>query len=99
MIIVHAHLHAAPEHRDAYRDGLRTLQAATLANDTGCLAYAFWEDLDEPGRFICVERWTDLDSLRAHLDAPHHAAASTALDQWRGRPADVQIFTAEPVDL
>lgn len=99
MITVHAHLWARPEHADAYRDGLRALQEATLARDPGCLAYAFWESITEPGAFICVEQWTDRTALQAHLDAPHHAEADTALDPYRARPADVRIFECHPIDL
>ena len=99
MIIVHAFLHAAPEHHADYLDGLRALQASTLDKDRGCLAYHCWEDIDEPGQFVCLEQWTDLDSLRAHLDAPHHIAGSAVLDQWRGRPAEVHVYSADPLDI
>ncbi|GAA2308238.1 hypothetical protein GCM10009853_077080 [Glycomyces scopariae] len=99
MITVHAYLWAQPEHLDAYRDGLRALQASTLANDPGCLAYHFWESLTEPGAFVCVEAWTDRTALQHHLDAPHHRAGSAALDAHRARPADVRVYESVPTDL
>jgi quinol monooxygenase YgiN len=99
MITVHAYLHTRPEHREAYREGLRALQAATLEHDTGCLAYRFWQDIDDPDAFVCVEAWTDMAALNAHLDAPHHLALSGALDAYRSRPADVQVFESTPVSL
>ncbi|SDD02329.1 putative quinol monooxygenase [Glycomyces harbinensis] len=99
MITVHAYLHALPEHREAYLDGLRALQAATLEHDTGCLAYRFWEALDEPNTFICVEAWADIAALNAHLDAPHHTEIAAHLDPYRAAPADVQVFESTPISL
>ncbi|MCD0442746.1 antibiotic biosynthesis monooxygenase [Glycomyces sp. A-F 0318] len=99
VITVHAYLRSHPDHRDAYREGLRALRAATLEHDAGCLDYRFWQSIDDPDAFVCVEAWTDMDALRAHLAAPHHVALSAALDAHRGAPADVQVFTSSPAAL
>jgi quinol monooxygenase YgiN len=99
MITVHAYVHALPEHREAYLDGLRALQTATLENDAGCLAYQFWEHIDMPNTFVCVEVWSDTAALNAHLDAPHHTELSGALDAYRSEPADVQVFESTPISL
>lgn len=99
MITVHAYVHAQPEHRDAYLQCLRALQDATRAHDPGCLRYEFWQSIDDPNAFVCLEQWTDRDALQAHLDAPHHADASAALDAYRARPAEIQAFESIPVNL
>lgn len=99
MITVHAYVHARPEHRDAYIAGLRALQASTRANDPGCLRYEFWASLDDPNAFVCVEAWTDMDALTAHLDAPHHIAGSVALDAYRSRPGEIEILQSTPIGL
>lgn len=99
MITVHAYLAAEPEHRDAYLEGLRTLQASTRANDPGCLRYEFWESIDEPDTFVCIEEWTDMDALRAHLDAPHHVTGAAALDRYRAEPAEIRVFESAPISL
>jgi quinol monooxygenase YgiN len=99
MITVHAYVYAQPEHRDAYIEGLRDLQAATREHDSGCLRYEFWASIDDPNAFVCVEEWTDTAALNAHLDAPHHTAGSAALDAYRARPSEVQIFESTPISL
>jgi quinol monooxygenase YgiN len=99
MITVHAYVYAEPEHRDDYLEGLRALQASTRAYDTGCLRYEFWESIDEPNTFVCVEQWTDLNALNAHLDAPHHITGSAALDAYRARPSEINIFESTPISL
>lgn len=99
MITVHAYVYAKPEHRDAYIQGLRELQTSTRANDPGCLRYEFWVSLDDPNAFVCVEQWTDMEALNAHLDAPHHINGSAALDPYRSRPAEVELFDSTPTSL
>jgi quinol monooxygenase YgiN len=39
--------------------------------EPGCLAYALHRDVDDPTRFIMVERWESADALDAHGRAPH----------------------------
>lgn len=98
MIVVHAFLHSRPEHRASFAQTLRELQAATLERDAGCLRYVCSADLADPDRFVCLEQWTDMDSIRAHLAAPHHVAADAHLDRWRARPAEIRVFTAEAAE-
>ncbi|WP_051326127.1 putative quinol monooxygenase [Glycomyces tenuis] len=99
MIVVHVSLYSRPEHRASFARALRRLQAATLERDAGCLRYDCSVDLADADRFTCVEQWTDMDSVRAHLEAPHHLEADALLDRWRARPAEVRLFTAEPAEL
>jgi quinol monooxygenase YgiN len=39
--------------------------------EDGCLAYALHRDLDEPTRFVVVERWRDQEALDSHAREPH----------------------------
>ena len=39
---------------------------ASLAEE-GCLAYEFHRDLEKPGHYTLIERWTGLAPLRNHL--------------------------------
>lgn len=99
MITVHAYSYAAPEHREAYLAGLRALQASTREQDAGCLRYEFWSSIDDPNAFVCVEEWTDMAALRAHLAAPHLREGSAALGAFRARPGEIRVFESAPVDL
>jgi len=49
---------------------LREAEAATLANDKGCLRYE-WYRSETPQTYILLERWTDRAAVQAHLAAPH----------------------------
>ena len=85
---------AKPEHADAIREALKTLVAATLAEE-GCLAYDLFESGSTPGTFVTVERWTDTAALDAHMGTPHVAAAfAAAADALSG---EVAIHPLQPV--
>ena len=53
---------------------LRDLQAATLANDKGCLRYE-WYRASTPQTYILLERWADQAAAQEHLNAPHVVSA------------------------
>ena len=49
---------------------LRSLQAATLANDKGCLRYE-WYRASTPQTYMLLESWADQAAAQEHLKAPH----------------------------
>lgn len=53
---------------------LRDVQAATLANDRGCLRYE-WYRASTPQTYILVQRWADEAAAQEHLKAPHIVSA------------------------
>ena len=64
---------AKPEAADAIREALKTLVAATQAEE-GCLSYELFESASAPGTFVTVERWTDQAALDAYQNHPQHVA-------------------------
>ena len=53
---------------------LRDIQAATLANDKGCLRYEWYRASTEL-TYILLERWADQAAAQEHLNAPHVVTA------------------------
>jgi quinol monooxygenase YgiN len=53
---------------------LRDLQAATLANDRGCLRYE-WYLASTPQTYILLERWADQAAAQEHLKSAHVVSA------------------------
>jgi quinol monooxygenase YgiN len=53
---------------------LRDMQAATLANDKGCLRYE-WYRASTPQTYILLEQWADQAATQEHLNAPHLLSA------------------------
>jgi quinol monooxygenase YgiN len=52
--------------------------AASNAEE-GCIAYAFTQDVLQPGVLHIVEKWTDEAALAAHFATPHMAAFGAAI--------------------
>lgn len=70
MIVVMGQFRLPPENVAAAHEPMARVIAATRAED-GCLAYAYAEDVLEPGLFRISERWESRAHLDAHLAAPH----------------------------
>lgn len=68
------------------RPAMRAMVEGSRAED-GCLAYAYAEDVLDPGLIHVTERWRDRAVLDAHFASPHLAAWRAAwptlgLGEW-----------------
>lgn len=78
MILIQGHIKVAPENVAKLKEAAAALIAATRA-EPGCVAYAFAEDIAEPGLIHIAERWASEEALEAHNKTPHLAAFMGAL--------------------
>ncbi len=92
MIHVLATIELHPGSREAFLREFGTI-VPTVRAEQGCLEYGAAVDLAtglaaqppvRPDAVVVVEKWEDLDALRAHLTAPHMVA-------YRGRVKDFVI--------
>ncbi|WP_164156457.1 putative quinol monooxygenase [Sandarakinorhabdus rubra] len=81
-------------------DALPAMAAMVTASraEPGCIAYAYAQDLFEPGLIHVVERWRDRAALAAHFETPHLAAwrAQFAALGITGRTLELMEGEAEP---
>ncbi len=80
---------------EAVRAGLRTLAAATLREEEGCLAYDVFESQAKPGVFVTIEAWRGKDDLDAHMGTPHVAEAIGILGD--GLDGNLDIHPLAPI--
>jgi quinol monooxygenase YgiN len=66
--------------------------AKASAGDEGCLTYEFSRNLEQPGHYVLVERWTGLAALRKHLDKPHTKQILAVFGELTTDPRKVEIF-------
>lgn len=99
MIVVHAIMRSKPDRRAETVEHLLEMQRATRENDSGCLHYAFVADLEDECVFTCVEEWADLDSLKAHLAAPHMAEIGAKLADTREGKSELRVFESSRIEL
>lgn len=110
MINVIAVITAKPGQRRAVLEAFRANRANVLAED-GCIEYDAAVDVDPvlgfqapfgPDAFVVIEKWRDLDALKAHARAPHMAAyAAQTKDMVASRAVHVlsPAPSARDIDL
>ena len=75
MILVMGHFRLPPERLAQARPIMQRIVAETL-RETGCLSYAYAEDVCDPGLIRVSEAWDSLEALTAHLATDH-------MQRWR----------------
>ncbi|MGH6787341.1 MAG: putative quinol monooxygenase [Novosphingobium sp.] len=75
MILIMGTVRIDPATIAVARPAMAAMVAASNAED-GCEAYAYSQDLLDPGLIHISERWRDRDALAGHFQTPHMA-------QWR----------------
>jgi quinol monooxygenase YgiN len=79
MLIVLAKAQVGEGAMAAATAAIADMVAASNAEE-GCIAYAFTQDVLQPGVIHIVEKWTDDAALAAHFATPHMAAFGAAID-------------------
>ncbi len=85
----------------ALAEAKTAMEAMILASraEDGCIEYAYGFDLLEPNRLRIIERWKDLDTLKAHFAMPHMATFRAALAEIKPQDFDIRMYDAEPQPL
>jgi quinol monooxygenase YgiN len=93
MIVVTVLIETQPDSVAKLQAAIRTLEHATRA-EAGCIDYAFASEINEPSHIRVIERWRNVDALKAHLKAPHMAAFNSAVRANPPKRVDVKMFEA-----
>jgi len=78
MLIVLAKAQVGEGSLEPAMAAIAEMVAASNAEE-GCIAYAFTQDLLEPGIIHIVEKWKDEAALASHFATPHMAAFGAAI--------------------
>lgn len=73
---------------------LRRVIEQTHAHEPGCVLYALHRALDDPTRFVVVEKWDSRDDLDAHFEQPYMGEIAAARDLLAEPPS---VWFTEPV--
>jgi quinol monooxygenase YgiN len=90
MMIVHAQVQIRPECREAFLAAARAVIPQSR-QEAGFLEYGFFQDIDDPNRFITFERWASAAALSAHFHEPH---TLTLLQKAPEMVASAPVITA-----
>ena len=78
MIIINALMETNPGAVAAMKNAVVAMEQASRA-ESGCIAYVFATEINNPTHIRIVEHWQDMQSLKAHFATPHMAAFRAAL--------------------
>lgn len=78
MLIVLAKAQVGEGAMEPAMKAIADMVAASNAEE-GCIAYAFTQDLLQPGIIHIVEKWQDEAALASHFATPHMAAFGAAI--------------------
>lgn len=95
MLVVTGLIEIAEKDIAAARIAAADMAVATR-REPGCAVYAFYEDVEAPGRFRVYEEWSDADALKAHGETPHMDVFRAALAEFDVRKAEVLKFEGGP---
>lgn len=91
MLVIAASLPIKPEQRDAAIAAAVKMAQATR-EEPGCLAYAFYQDLEDPNRFHVFEKWESAAALEAHFKTPHMADFQAVAGNFLAGGADAKRY-------
>ena len=78
MLIVLAKAQVSEDAMDSAKAAIADMVAASTA-EAGCIAYAFTQDILQPGVLHIIEKWQDEAALAEHFATPHMAAFGAAI--------------------
>ena len=91
MLVVHVHIHAKPEHVEAFKQ-------ATIANaresikEPGIARFDFVQQQDDPTRFVLVEVYRTPEAPAAHKETKHYLTWRDAVAPMMAEPRSSEKF-------
>jgi quinol monooxygenase YgiN len=94
MIIILGHVITSPE-TAAEIIRLCTEHSARSRAEPGCLAHNVHVDCEDPSRLVFVERWADMDALKAHFVLPESISFVKAVRVLSPERTHMTVYSAE----
>ena len=96
MIVISGLIEVSENSVDAAIEAASVMAAATREED-GCLAYAFYRDIENPCRFRVFEEWRDGEALARHFEASHMATFRAVLAGLEITHRDIKKYSVSEV--
>lgn len=72
MLLIQVTYTMRPGQREAFVRKIReTGILDAIRGEDGCLGYSYYLPEEEDGTLLLVEKWTDAQAQKAHLETPH----------------------------
>ena len=94
MLLIEGWLKLATGEFDKVREAGIAMVKATN-QESGCLHYAFAQDIADPDLIRISERWESQEALAAHMASPHMTQFNQAMAGVQREAADLRLYSAE----
>ena len=94
MLVVSGTMSFAAGSADAVQDAMRKVTAATV-QETGCISYRFYPDMDNPDHYRVFEEWESMDALKAHGASDHIADYRATLQSIGVLTREITVYHVE----
>lgn len=98
MIIVTGHALARKD-ADAAMEALALEHVQRSRTEPGCISHEVSRDVEQPNRFVFVERWSDMAALQAQFRVPASRQFAKAMAQLSDGQLQISIYSAEAITL
>lgn len=72
MLLIQVTYTMRPGQRDAFVRRIRESGILdAIRGEEGCLGYSYYLPEEEDGTLLLIEKWTDAQAQKAHLETPH----------------------------
>lgn len=97
MIVISGSMQFHPDDRAPFLEAFGPIQAATRADEPGCLQYAFSADPLDDTTVLIYEHWQDKASLDAHFAHPNFGKARQCIGGFRRTGGNMQKYHVDKV--
>jgi quinol monooxygenase YgiN len=94
MIVIAGKIAVRPEGREDARRAALAMAEATR-RESGCISYAFYADLADPGAFFLFEEWESDAALAAHFQTEHMARFQQQVPALLAGPPTITRYVVE----
>ena len=82
-----------PESIEAFRPVLEKLIDGTRKEE-GNLKYDWYQDVKEPGTFVALESFKNMEAFQAHIASEHFKQGGQNMKEFLSKPFEVRILKA-----
>jgi len=65
--------------------------------EPGCISHAVSRDVEDPSRFVFVERWADMAALQTHFGVPASRQFAKTLAQLSDGKLEMTLYQADVI--
>lgn len=89
----------AREGADAEMQKISVEHVLRSRTEPGCISHEVSRDVQQPNRFVFVERWADMAALQVHFRVEASRQFAKALAELSGGKLEMSVYQAEAIKL